>query len=249
MSRLDVAWAIEELKSFLHETDQVPYANKPGGPVVIGTHMQGSQTKAAGQAHVVGQILDRVIPTWPRTAPEQDRKWQHLREWAAKALTQLERDKELREKLGDNAPQLDASRLHPWVWEGARSLWATGHFRQALNQAAIHVNAETQAKISRRDVSETKLFQQAFSTDAPEAGKARLRLMDDDGSDTFRNVHRGAMALAEGLYAGIRNPGAHEVGEQGVEQEALEQLAAFSVLARWIDSARVLTAETSTSDV
>ncbi|MFG2987542.1 TIGR02391 family protein [Streptomyces sp. NPDC048258] len=63
-----------------------------------------------------------------------------------------------------------------------------------------------------------------------------------DGSDTYRNVHRGAMAFAEGCYAAIRNPNSHEDGLPELpEHEALEQLAAFSVLARWVDSATVIT--------
>ncbi|GAA2345481.1 TIGR02391 family protein [Streptomyces caniferus] len=30
--------------------------------------------------------------------------------------------------------------------------------------------------------------------------------MADDDSDSFKSVHRGAMAFAEACYAGIRNP-------------------------------------------
>lgn len=57
--------------------------------------------------------------------------------------------------------------------------------------------------------------------------------MADDNSDTFRSVDRGAMSFAEGCFAGIRNPNRHEDGLPELpEHEALEQLAAFSVLAR-----------------
>ncbi|MFF8250031.1 TIGR02391 family protein [Streptomyces griseus] len=51
--------------------------------------------------------------------------------------------------------------------------------------------------------------------------------------------HDGAAAFARGVYAGIRNPIAHEAGDELEENEALEQLAAFSILARWIDTATV----------
>ncbi|WP_405691248.1 TIGR02391 family protein [Streptomyces sp. NBC_00057] len=37
----------------------------------------------------------------------------------------------------------------------------------------------------------------------------------------------------------IRNPIAHEQGDELEENEALEQLAAFSLLAKWIDDATV----------
>ena len=40
----------------------------------------------------------------------------------------------------------------------------------------------------------------------------------------------------------IRNPGMHVPHDGGEEQVALEQLAAFSLLARWVDEATVLDA-------
>jgi hypothetical protein len=106
-------------------------------------------------------------------------------------------------------------------------------------QAAIRVNAETQAKLDCRRLSEVDLFNQAFTLDAPKADMSRLRLADDDGSKTFQNLHRGARAFAEGLYTAIRNPGMHEGGDELSEQRALEQLAAFSILAHWVDGASV----------
>lgn len=122
------------------------------------------------------------------------------------------------------------------MWEGARALWHSGHFREAVTATARKINAETQNKVGRRGVSETKLFQQTFSVDAPKSGQPWLRLMVDDGSDTFHSVHRGAMDSAEGCYAGIRNPNSHEDGQPELpEHQALEQLAAFSALARWVD--------------
>lgn len=108
-------------------------------------------------------------------------------------------------------------------------------------QAAIRVNAETQAKLGRMDVSEVALFNEAFSLSEPKDGVARLRVAQDDGGKTYENLHRGARAFADGLYTAIRNPGMHrpEDSDGGEEQLALEQLAAFSLLARWVDEADV----------
>ncbi len=51
------------------------------------------------------------------------------------------------------------------------------------------------------------------------------------------------MALAEALFAGIRNVVSHTLAEtEADEQRALEQLAAVSVLARWVDHAELVTA-------
>lgn len=135
---------------------------------------------------------------------------------------------------------MDAANLHPWAWENGKSHWNTGHYHQAVMQAAIRINAETQAKLSRRDVSETALFNEALSTGGPKEGAPHLRLMENDGSKTYENLHRGARAFAEGLYAATRNPGMHVPHDGGEEQLALEQMAAFSLLARWVDQAGVL---------
>lgn len=66
--------------------------------------------------------------------------------------------------------------------------------------------------------------------------------MPNDGSKTFRSVHRGARSLAEGLYVGIRNRLGHELAGATPEQDTLEHLAGFSILARWVDVAIVETA-------
>ncbi|GAA4116615.1 hypothetical protein GCM10022215_16410 [Nocardioides fonticola] len=243
MAKLDVDWAIKEIDAFLHVTDQVAYNNRPGSGVFIaGGHMRGTNTDASARAHVVEQILDRVLPGWRKDAPEKDAKYSWLRDQASRAKAALQRQAELVEKLGDNAPDMDAANLHPWAWENGKSYWNTGHYHQAVMQAAIRVNAETQAKLSRMDVSETDLFNQAFSLNDPTEGAPRLRLMENDGSKTYENLHRGARAFAEGLYAAIRNPGVHVPHDGGEEQLALEQLAAFSLLARWVDQADVLEA-------
>jgi len=241
MTRLDVEWAIAEIDKFLLVTAQVRPAPSPG-VVHLGTVMRGSQVEAAAAAHVVEQILDRVLRGWRGERPEQDPQYRWLRDQAARAKSQIQRADELAEKLGDDAPEMDAGNLHPWAWENGRSYWNTGHHHQAVMQAAIRVNAETQAKLGRMDVSETELFNQAFSLNAPTADAPRLRIMDDDGGKTYDNIHRGARAFAEGLYAAIRNPGMHVPHDGGEEQLALEQLAAFSLLARWVDQAKVVRA-------
>ncbi|MDO9455220.1 TIGR02391 family protein [Nocardioides sp.] len=235
---MDKTWAIGEIDLFLSITTRVVPDDRASA-AYMGTVQRGSSTDAAAQAHVVEQIIDRVIPGWPKEpAVAQRRRWTHLQEWAARARLMLTREDEIRDRLGDDAPEMDASRLHPWVWEAAAPYWRTGHHAVAVTQSAIRVNTEAQAKLSRRDISEGDLFAQAFTLDAPKPGAPRLRPMQDDGSKTYQSVHRGARTLAEGLYAGIRNPTSHEIVVVD-EQVALEQLAAFSVLARWVDSATV----------
>ncbi|MFI7355336.1 TIGR02391 family protein [Streptomyces avidinii] len=238
---IDVAWARTELAEFLRLSETYVPANEPGAMVSSRSRNRGTQQEIIASAQIVEQMLDRILPAWRSSVPShKSNRWLQHREATQRADVALVREAEVRERLGDNAPHISASAMHPWVWDGAKALWQSGHFREAVTAAARKVNAETQNRAGRRDVSEASLFQSVFSKDAPKPGQPRLRLMADDGSDTFRSVHRGAMAFAEGCYAGIRNPNSHEDGLPELpEHEGLEQLAAFSVLARWVDGATV----------
>lgn len=234
---MDTEWALGELRLFQQMTVM---QNNSGGSSITGSSSTAASNQAViAAAPVVEQIFERVLPGWRDLPLGRSNPWTRHREAAIRAITVLERQEELREKLGENAPTLDASRLHPWAWEGARSLWQSGHYREAVTAAARKINAETQNKLGQRDVSETGLFNQAFSEDEPKPGKARLRLAEDDGAKTALSVRRGVRSFAEGCFAAIRNPASHEDLEELAEGEALEQLAAFSVLARWVDRSQL----------
>lgn len=239
---MNVDWALNELDKFITMTVMRNGSGSSGGAVVITSRNYTAATDAevTKQAQVVEKILERVIPGW-RTDIENSKnnRWTRHREAAIRAREELVRAEEVRENLGENAPDLSAADLHPWIWEGAKSLWQSGHYREAVGGAIRKLNAETQNKAGRRDVSETDLFKQAFSLDEPKAGKPRLRRTKDDGSDTYKSVQRGAMTFAEGVFAGVRNPLSHEAEQELSEQEALEYLAALSVLARWVDRSEV----------
>jgi uncharacterized protein (TIGR02391 family) len=236
---MNTKWALEQLVRFIHLTEIVPHPD----PNVIASFPRGPEDETAGQAQVVEKILVRVIPRWRETVPADDyHQWEQHREAAFRARAELLREEELRENLGENAPELSAAELHPWIWSGASSLWQSAHYRESVEGAIKKLNAETQNKIGRRDVGETDLFKQAFSLDEPKVGKARLRRMTPDDSDTYKSVQRGAMTFAEGVFAGIRNPLSHEADHELSGQEALEYLAALSVLARWVDRSEVETA-------
>lgn len=240
MTGLNAEWAIGQLNDFIRATS-VTYLSSPPGSIGLHSYKTAEpEDEIVKRAQVVEQILDRVVPGWREAIKKKDRqKWSIHYEAAVRAREALVRADEVRQNLGDDAPEISAANLHPWVWSGARSLWQSGHFRSAVEDAAKKVNAETQNKLGRRDLSETKLFQETFADKPAEPGKPRLRRMTPDSSDTYKSMQRGAMALAEGIYAGIRNPFNHESPEDIDEQIALEYLAALSVLARWVDSAMV----------
>lgn len=84
-------------------------------------------------------VVERVLPSWRTEVPDGDNRsvnrWCQHREAVQRAEVVLRRDAEVREKLGDDAPQLSAATMHPWVWGGARALWQRGHYREAVTAA------------------------------------------------------------------------------------------------------------------
>lgn len=97
------------------------------------------------------------------------------------------------------------------------------------------MNARLQQKLERHNSSDTTLRREAFSRDDPAPGRPRLRFPGDRSSETWRSRQNGGVKFGAGCFEGLRNPAAHEHDLQLPEQVALEQLAAFSVLARPLD--------------
>jgi hypothetical protein len=141
--------------------------------------------------------------------------------------------------LAPDAPVLPADQFHPWVWDAARTFWESEHYRKAVDVAANAVNAHTQSKVGRNDVFDTDLMNQIF-TDKPKPGQVYLQLPGDQADQTIKSRNRALRPFAEGCFAGLRNPAAHEHGPDWDAQKTLESLAALSILARWIDECMVM---------
>lgn len=152
----------------------------------------------------------------------------------------LERQADYRQILGPVGPTLAASGLHRWVWNAAASLWDDGYFGQAVEDAYKKVERETQQRVGRLNLYGKDLYAQAFSLDDPKPDMPRLRFPHLDKTSqaqSWKSAHQGAMHLGMGCAQGIRNRQAHPSPDI-TEQEALEQLAALSVLARWVDECK-----------
>lgn len=231
MSGINVEWAVEQIDLLVEHTERIKDSN-----AYYGSRTRANDDDIAAQAQIVEKILLSVYPQWKDAIPiDQYFQWNQIREASIRAKAELIREQEIQSNLGDNAPHISASEFHPWIWSGAESLWQSGHYREAVEGAIRKLNAETQNKLGRKDISETDLFNQAFSEQSASENTPRLHRMPDDGSKTFKSVQRGARMFAEGVFAGIRNPLAHESEHDMTEQVALEYLASLSVLARWVE--------------
>ena len=149
-------------------------------------------------------------------------------------IGQLQTMEETAQYLTPRGPQMQADGLHAVVWDAARDLWSSGHFREAVQRAALFVNAHLQARAGRDDLSDTQLANEVFSSSEPAADRPRLRWAGLADPQTRKSINDGLRGYATGIFQTIRNPTTH-TGDQLGEQEALERLAALSLLARWID--------------
>jgi uncharacterized protein (TIGR02391 family) len=179
---------------------------------------------------VVREILRRLDPA----LADFDDYHASARDAVNRGLGILEVLDERDDKLADDAPVLRADRFHPWVWQAARTLWDSAHYKHAVQAAATKINEQTQHKLGRRDIADTQLMQEAFSPHPPEPGRPRLRCPGDPDNRTTQSRQRGALQYAAGCFGAFRNPASHEQDEWD-QQTALEYLSALSVLARLID--------------
>jgi hypothetical protein len=243
---MNTPWAIGELNYFIlrcqkHKADydQAGIERAHRDPAITAVH-----DDIIGRMPIVEQIADQTWPGWrDRLHKPVGLEWEYepLAQIAKQVLQLLIRKDELERNLGETGPALSAVTMHRDVWEASKSLWRNGHFGEAVSAAGKSVNAMLQAKVSRREISDAKLVSECFSLEPPKPGIPRLRLMPDDGSEVYRSLHAGALAYGQGCFKAIRNVLAHEYGQlaEPPEEEALHYLAAFSVLARWIEKATV----------
>jgi uncharacterized protein (TIGR02391 family) len=222
---MDTDWAAKKLRRYLEVSLLGTRA------AVDETHQLEPIVRRIANVVVPG-LGDREIDNFGRPI------WPYARDHTLEVLGLVEHEQELREHLY-SGPELRASSLHEGVWGAAQSLWATDHRRDAVSAAARYVNAMLQAKLGRRDLVDSKLAEQAFSLHDPGADKPRLRFPGVPRNESWRSRQQGAMHFAVGCFQAIRNVLAHEADIELTEAEALEQLAAFSLLARWVDACEI----------
>ena len=185
---------------------------------------------------VTKRILHRVLPGEHFDLdPMSNNEWRWEASTAiARALGILRNQEQILEFLGPEGPSMPVDGLHEVVWLSASALWSDGHYGAAVTRAAAFLNAHVQARSQRPDLSDKELVSQAFSPEAAKVGKPRLRWTGDVAPRTLTSMRDGLLHYAMGVSLAIRNPSAHEPGDMS-KQLAVEQLAAMSLLARWVD--------------
>ena len=159
-----------------------------------------------------------------------------------RAIAAVETLDEVDRWLGPIAPTPDPRGLHSIVAGAATVYWDAGQYRISVDETARAVNVHLQTALGRRNVDNADLARQAFSTTAPSPDQPRLRFPDiDKAADerTWKSRHQGAMEFAAGLFQAVRNITAHAdpSSDELAPEYALDCLACFSLLVRWIDEA------------
>jgi uncharacterized protein (TIGR02391 family) len=235
---MNVEWMRERLEEFRDVCSQYDasydYRNYSGHPALRERMYSLEPTAKKVLAALDPPLADFEIDNIGGAATARDR--------AIKGLGLLADADEIERNLRPQAPSLPADELHPWVWDAARTFWDAGQHAVAVEQAAKSVTAHTQQKTGM-SLADDDLMAQAWSDDPPKRDRPRLRFEGDRESPTWRSRQKGARFLALGCYAGIRNIAAHAVSPDWSPQVALEALAAFSIVARWVDEASVVAAD------
>ncbi|WP_431072114.1 TIGR02391 family protein [Microbacterium phyllosphaerae] len=162
-------------------------------------------------------------------------------EFAEHALAVVKTRAETRAKLGTTAPSMKADALHPTIWKAASGRWESGHYSDAVQRAATALSGHVKDLTGRYELGDGELVAQAFSLSPAQEGKPRLRWPGKDEDLTVKSMRVGMLNMAQGAFAAIRNTATHST-EDLPKQEALEQLATLSILARWIDKCELVTA-------
>lgn len=201
-----------------------------------------------GRLHAVQTIATELDPSLDPIGPDRgmySTVWDDAYQTVHRAIGVIDHAQELNSIIAGGGPALDSGNLHPWVWSVASPIWPTGMYRHAVQTAGTNVDNMAKAKLRRTDVSGVKLAGEAWGSAEPSSGRPRLRPKGagSPGDESYESALAGSRELHSGAMRRIRNLASHETEELD-EQVALEQLATLSFVARLIDEASVLEANT-----
>lgn len=250
-SGVDIPAVKAELQRFV--TEAAPENGSGNGFFTPRSYAKCGRARAVELAERLRALYAVLYPDW-RTDNDQSSKnfeFSRERDAAMRLLARIDSFEEITKMLGTTslAPQMSANALHEKVWTAAKPQWTTEHYHEAVLAAAKAVNSLLQTKVGRRDVSEVKLVQEAFSASPPAPRKPRLRFPHIADEQTRDSIRQGAMSFGAGCFGAIRNPVGHLPNDE-VDlplQGALERLAALSLFARWVGDADLEVAEDQTA--
>lgn len=125
----------------------------------------------------------------------------------------------------DEALSLAIGELHPLVHGAIEQLFADSHYRQGVLDAALALRDLVRKRSGLATHDGDVLFGKALG------GKEPPLVVADLSTETGRNIQRGTLLLAQGVWARMRNVLAHENVELD-PTEAMEMVAIISRVVR-----------------
>jgi uncharacterized protein (TIGR02391 family) len=120
--------------------------------------------------------------------------------------------------------------LHARISAACRELFGGGHYPEAVQKASIAMR-DMLRELSGSRLDGVDLAGAALTPNNP------LIVLADLETETGKNIQRGTMLLAQGVFASMRNVVAHEVIAL-TPVEALEMLGTISLVVRRLDLAK-----------
>lgn len=152
-------------------------------------------------------------------------------------------------------PAFSPAGMQDVVWTGAAQAWTAHQYRVAVREGMTALTAYWRDRLDRRDGQDNVFWQQTLSAGEPQPGKPKLRWPGGVEDQTAKSMRGGLQPLATslnnlatGVNLTIRNPATHCPTEYS-EQEAMEQLAAISYLARLLDRCEIVQVHSEITDV
>jgi uncharacterized protein (TIGR02391 family) len=127
-------------------------------------------------------------------------------------------------------PTAGVEAMHPTIWGAAKRLWLDNHFRLAVQSAAETLTTQVKARTGLTNLDATNLYEKVFAAKAP-----LLKWPGDPNNRTVSSMQNGLAKYAPGVNMTVRNTATHDAADEITAQQALERLAALSLLAHWID--------------
>lgn len=246
---MDEAWVKERLEWWIENARAArvtSYSSSRGNETYGFTYETNDRYQAlrdaSAQTHsIIARVLNRnEVPSLLKRSDKAYWVEEGI-EFAEHALAVVNTRSETREKLGTTAPTMKADALHPIIWQAASGRWKSGHYSDAVQRAATALSGHVKDLTGRYELGDSELVAQAFSLAPPQEGKPRLRWPGNDDDLTVRSMRVGILNMSQGVFAAIRNTTTHSTADLP-KQEALEQLATLSLLARWIHQCELASA-------
>ena len=119
--------------------------------------------------------------------------------------------------------------IHQDIFKVSKQLFDDGHYRQATFDAYIHIEKQVKTKSKLRKTG-LALMMDAFDEEKPKI------TLDVFVKDDEKNEQKGYRFIFAGAMAAIRNPRAHALGTETMD-DCLDHLSIASALMRKLDRA------------